>query len=125
MPYTVSFDKEGFVFVAVSSPCTKDDHYAAMDQALTLCEQHKCSVMLIDLRKLNTEAFSTTGCFRFGQTLVKRTKQLKIAHILPTDAMSRGDVRFTSTVEANRGETTGEFKTVEEAKEWLLYTQEG
>ncbi|MBN2437201.1 MAG: hypothetical protein JXL20_01220 [Deltaproteobacteria bacterium] len=121
MPYSVSFAEEGFVLVVVSSPCTRDDHYSAMNQAVTLTERHVCSSLLVDLRELSTEAFSTTGCFTFGKKLAETTTHLKIAHVLPSDAKSSQDVRFTSTVEANRGKTTGEFSTVEEARQWLLY----
>ncbi len=121
MPYSVSFDEEGFVLVVVSSPSTRDDHYLALDQAVTLGERHVCSSLLVDLREIDPEAFSTMSCFAFGQKLAERTKHLKIAHVLPSDTRSSEDVRFTSTVEANRGKTTGEFNTLEEARQWLLY----
>jgi hypothetical protein len=122
MAYTVSYKEEEFVLVSVMSPCTKDDHYNALDQALKLCEQKECSRLLVDLHDLNTETFSTAGCFTFGKKMAERTKYnyLKIAHILPSEQRSKEDVIFTSTVEANRGKTTREFETMEEAKEWLL-----
>jgi hypothetical protein len=119
MAYTVSLE-EGLVLVSVASPCTKDDHYAALDQALALCEQHKCSRLLVDLRNLSAETFSTFGCFTFGRNVAERTRYLKIAHVLPSERRSKENVIFTSTVEANRGKTTGEFATIEEAKVWLL-----
>ena len=120
MAYSVSFAEEGFVLVSVTSFCTKDDHYAALDQAILLSEKHKCSRLLVDLRYLSTESFSTMGFFTFGQNLAQRTKHIKIAHVLPSQQQSKEDVRFTSTVEANRGKTTSEFEAIEEAREWLL-----
>jgi len=36
------------------------------------------------------------------------------------DLRSRGDVRFTSTVEINRGRSAREFDSIEEARRWLL-----
>lgn len=51
MSYTVSFEEEGYILVTVSSPCTKDDHYAALDKAISLSAQRACSKILVDLRK--------------------------------------------------------------------------
>jgi len=60
------------------------------------------------------------GCFIFGESVAYTLPTVLIAHVLPTDAKSREDVRFTSTVEANRGRSTGEFETIKEARKWLL-----
>jgi hypothetical protein len=123
MPYSASFQDEGFVQVSVSSPCTKEDHYTVLEQALALCEEHQCSLLLVDLRDLDTAGYSTFACFSFGETLANRSRHLKIAHVLPSDAASKRDVQFTSNVEANRGKTTGDFETVAEAKAWLLHSE--
>lgn len=120
MPYSVSFQEEGFVLATVASPCSEADHYAAMEGALALCARHDCSRLLVDLHDLNTESLTTIGCFRFGSGLAERAKHIRIAHVLPSEARSKDDVSFTSTVEANRGITTAEFETYEEAKDWLV-----
>ena len=119
MSFTVSFEKEGCVFVSITSPCTIQDHYSALERALELCSQHANSRILVDLRSM-TESFSTVGCFNFGQKLAEQPKYLRIAHVLPHKLQVKEDVKFTSTVEANRGKSTAEFETLEEAKEWLL-----
>jgi len=63
------------------------------------------------------------SCFSFGESLAASPLHLRVAHVLPEDARSAGDVRFTSTVVANRGMPTGEFKSIEEARRWLLETE--
>lgn len=79
--------------------------------------------MLGDLHKLDTEKSSTTECFEFGEALAQGdiATATRIAHVLPKDnPKSVKDVRFTATVDANRGRITGLFKTIDEAKQWLL-----
>jgi|WetSurSiteA1Bulk_404760.scaffolds.fasta_scaffold51601_1 hypothetical protein len=121
MPYAVSFDdKDGIVYVTISGPAVKDDHYAARDKAFQLCQDNACSRLLVDLRDLDAKAYSIMGCFTFGEALAKSPLHLLIAHVLPVDAKSAAHVIFTSTIEANRGKSTGEFKTIEEAIQWLL-----
>ena len=120
MTYTVLFEREGFVSVSVSSPCTREDHYAALRQAVSLCQEHDCKRLLVDLHGLNTETFSIIGCFSFGETLAKSLDYLKIAHVLPVDSKARENVQFTSTVAANRGKLTADFEAIEEANCWLL-----
>jgi hypothetical protein len=124
MPYSVSFDdKDGIVYVTISGPAVKDDHYAARDEAFQLCQDNTCSRLLVDLRDLDARAVSVMGCFTFGEALAKSSLHLRIAHVLPTDTKSAAHVIFTSTVEANRGKSTGEFKTIEKARQWLLDTR--
>jgi hypothetical protein len=120
MPLDVRFEGEGFVRVSVSSPCAKEDHYAALERAVQLCVNHDCSRILVDLRNLNTGTYSAGGCFSFGKKTAQYSKPFRIAHVLPRDPKSRKDVEFTSTVESNRGKDTREFDTVEQAKNWLL-----
>ena len=121
MPYSVSFDdKDGIVYVTISGPAVKDDHYAARDESFKLCQDNVCSRLLVDLRELDASAFSSMGCFTFGEALAKSPLRLRIAHVLPTDTKSAAQVIFTSTIEANRGKSTGVFKTTEEAIQWLL-----
>jgi hypothetical protein len=121
MPYAVSFDdKDGIVYVTITEPAVKDDHYAARDEAFQLCQNHSCSRLLVDLHNLDARAITTTRCFIFGEALAKSPLHLRIAHVLPIDVESAAKVKFTSTVEANRGKSTGEFKTIEEARRWLL-----
>ena len=122
-PYTVSFDKSVWaVMIRVFGAASHDDHCAVRDEAIRLSQENECSRLLVDLRELITERSSTMDCFSFGESLAKATqyRYLRIAHVLPSDAESKQDVRFTSTVEANRGKSTREFETVEEAMEWLL-----
>jgi hypothetical protein len=121
MPYEVSFDKiERIVKVRVSGPATRDDHFSARNEALRLCQENRCSRLLVDLHELNTEHVSTGGCFTFGESVVRSLPGIRLAHVLPKDARSREDVKFTSTVEANRGGLVREFDGIEEARGWLL-----
>ena len=119
--YSVRFDEDaGIVVVRVAGDATHEDHCAAQQEAVRLCQEHKCSNLLVDLRDLSTRHSSTISCFSFGESLAAAPLNLRVAHVLPEDARSAGDVRFTSTVVANRGMPTGEFKNIEEARRWLL-----
>jgi hypothetical protein len=120
-PYAASFDEEANVVrVRVTGSATHEDHCAVRDEAIKLCETNGCLKLLIDLRKLCTERSSTMSCFSFGENLAKIPLRIRIAHVLPTDAKSAEDVRFTSSVESNRGKITGEFHNIQEAEQWLL-----
>ena len=120
-PYTASFDEEAkIVRVRVIGSVTHEDHCAARDNAVKLCESNRCSKLLVDLRELSTERSSKMDCFSFGEMLARTPQQLHIAHVLPTDSKSAEDVRFTSKVMHNRGKITAEFYSIEEAEQWLL-----
>lgn len=120
-PYMVSFDEDtGIIIVRVIGNATHEDHCAARDEAIQLCLSNKCSNLLVDLRELSTERSSTMTCFAFGESLAEKSQHFRIAHVLPRDVKSVEDVKFTSTVEANRGIITEEFENIEEARRWLL-----
>lgn len=119
-PYKVTFDqKKGIVVVQVSGKVGHEEHCAARDEALALCQEKGCTKILIDLRTLNTIRSSTTDCFAFGKSLAQVSPRLRFAHVMPVDAKSKQDVRFTSTVVVNRGAASQEFETVAEAVKWL------
>lgn len=121
MPYAISFEMpDMIVTVRVSGEASHDEHYAARDEAMRVCQEKHCSKLLVDLRELNTAHSSIIDCFSFGESLAQIAISLSIAHVLPKDAKSKADVRFTSTVEANRGITSREFETIDEARKWLL-----
>ena len=119
-PYTVSYDAAaGHVTVRVVGSATHEDHCAARDEAVLLCKRNACFRLLVDLGGLSTVRSSTVSCFSFGASLANEPQHYRIAHVLPRDVKSAADVRFTSTVEANRGITSGEFQSIEEAEQWL------
>ena len=121
MPYEVAFDASDMtVTVQVSGEATHEEHCAARSEAVLLCQEEHCSRLLVDLRGLNTARSSTLGCFDFGRSFPQTSPPIRLAHVLPRDAKSRADVAFTSTVEANRGVSSREFETVDEARKWLL-----
>ena len=121
MPHKVSFDqKDGIVYVTFSVSALRADHYAAFDAASRLCQEHACSRLLVDFSGLCSSNLSTTDSFCFGEAVAESPTYLKIAHVLPKHPKANENVRFASNVEANRGKTTGEFQTVEEARNWLL-----
>ena len=121
MPYSVSLNKDdGFINVRVSSNATHEEHCAAYDEALRLCQENMCSKILVDLRELDTCQSSKVECFLFGEWVAGSSKCLRIAHVMPTNKKSKEDVEFTATVEENRGVITGIFGTVDKAKKWLM-----
>lgn len=99
---------------------THEEHCAAREEAVRLCKSNECSKLLVDLRELCTDRSSTLSCFLFGESLAKEPQYLCIAHVLPKDPTSAKDIKFTSTVEANRGKSTREFESIAEAERWLL-----
>jgi hypothetical protein len=123
MPYEVSFDKhDKIVFLRASGLVTHEEHEAARRQAAQLCRENKCLRILADLQELDTEKSSTLNCFDYGEALAQENipHLTRIAIVLPTDLDSSMDIQFVSTVSANRGRPTLQFKTIEEAKQWLL-----
>lgn len=121
MTYRVFVDEGGAILnVSVSGRAGKAEHLAACDEALRLCQEGGYLRLLVNLSDLDTEGISIANCFEFGESLARTTPRLVVANILPKNAKSRQDVLFTSTVAFNRGLTTKEFDTAEEAKRWLL-----
>ena len=121
MPWSVTFDDaDGIAVVRVWGEARPEDHWAAQNEAVRVCGEKRCSRLLVDLRELSTALSSTTDCLDFGQSLARKATSIRLAHVVPRDAKSKADVRFTSTVEANRGAVSREFETVEEARKWLL-----
>ena len=119
-PFTVSFDKDGhLVMVRVVGKASHEDHCSARDKAIQLCSDHQCSCLMVDLRDLDTEKSSTLSCLTFGQSMATVSQPLRFALVLPEDAKSAELVTFTSNVIANRGKTTKEFRSIEEAERWL------
>jgi len=121
MSFIISFDpNDGIVTAKVSGKATHDEHYAARDEALRICRENDCINLLVDLRELLTDRSSAMDCFAFGESFAQMSPKARIAHVLPIDAKSREDVKFTSDVCANRGLLTREFETVDQARSWLL-----
>jgi hypothetical protein len=121
MPYSVTLDeKEGIVRVALSGQLTHADHCSVLDEVLRIHQAAGASRILVDMRELDTVRSSAMDCFSFGESLAKKMPSVRIAHVVPVDTKSRRDVRFTSTVEANRGVVSAQFETLDEAEGWLL-----
>jgi len=121
MAYEMSYDEQnGMVRVTGSGMVSKKDHYEAWKAAALLCQEHSCSKVLVNLRDLSTNSFSTMESFRFGEEVAMTPGFLHIAYVLPKPQKARENVQFASTVQANRGKSTGEFETVGEAMKWLL-----
>ena len=119
--YSLSFDETDVIItVKVSGTPTHEDHCVVRDEALQLCRDKHCSKLLVDLRELNTQQSSTMNCYAFGESLARLFPGICIAHVLPVSIKSKKDIKFTSTVEANRGAITGDFEDIVKAREWLL-----
>jgi len=121
MSYTTSFNKEDEIIeIRISGSATREEHYAALGDAIQLCQENGCAKLLIDLREMLSTRFTTTRCFTFGRSVADKPPFVRIAHVMPADAKSREDVRFVSTIEANRGIASREFETIDDAKTWLI-----
>jgi hypothetical protein len=121
MTYSVFVDKDNAVVnVSVSGRASNAEHLAARDEALRMCREGGCLRLLVNLSDLDTAEMSTINWFELGESFARAKPRVAIANILPKNAKSRQDIRFTSTVASNRGLTSREFDTAEEAENWLL-----
>jgi hypothetical protein len=121
MPSNVSYETgDGIVVVRISGDVGEEEHLAAREKAIRLCRENHCAKLLVDLRDLNTTRISITDSYSFGETVAKAISPLRLAHVLPQDAKAVMDVKFISTVEANRGVNADVFVSVEDARKWLL-----
>ena len=124
MPYEISFDqKDNIVIARVFGMATHDEHHSAQEEAFILCNEKNCSGILVDLHDLDTAKSDSVTCFDSGEFVAKAPIPLatRIAHVMPANQKSRKNVEFVLTVAANRGRYSGQFKTFEEAKNWLLH----
>ena len=125
MPYEASFDENvGLVCVRVYGMAPHDEHVAAHDEAMRICQENKCPFLLVDLSSLNTSRSTIMSCFDFGTCLSETRPFAHVALVLPADHQSRDHVIFTANVAANRGGWIKEFDTVDAAKKWLLDQRE-
>lgn len=121
MSYQISFNQEdNIVYVTASGTVNKDDYYAGWKTAVQLCEEHTCTKLLADLRDVSSSSLSTMESYTFAETIGKTPTHICIAHVLPKHPKAWENVLLASTVEANLGKATREFKTIEEARDWLL-----
>jgi hypothetical protein len=123
MPHEVSYDEnDKIVLMRAFGKVSPEEHIVARQQAAQLCREKKCLKVLGDLRDLDTEKSSTQDCFEFGESIVLEDidPDTRLAIVVPRDLDSSQDVQFVSTVASNRGRFLWQFKTVEEAKKWLL-----
>ncbi len=123
MPYEVSYDEnDKIVLMRASGKVIHEEHCVARQKAAQLLRENKCLMVLVNLLDLDTERSSTQDCFDFGQSLAEEDidPETRLAVVVPEDIDSGKDVHFAATVAANRGRFLWQFKTVEEAKKWLL-----
>ena len=120
MTYQTIFDeKDGIVRVVFSGSPLKEDHYSALESVIQLCNEKKTSKVLIDFSGLDSSHLSTIDVFSFAEVVAKTKQILRIAHVFPKHLKARENIRFASSVSANRGKITKEFENVEDAVSWL------
>ncbi|MBN1847991.1 MAG: hypothetical protein JW932_05345 [Deltaproteobacteria bacterium] len=112
-------EKDGIVQVTFSEPAIKEDHYAALDSAIQLCNEKKISKLIGDFSNLDSSTLSTMDVFSLGKLLAKAKQVFHIAHVFPKHSKVRENIRFASNVESNRGKITREFENVKDAIIWL------
>jgi hypothetical protein len=94
----------------------------ARDHAAQLCCDNGFKRLLVDLRNVDTSGVSTPeSAFEFGELLAgdERLKDVRMAHIVPKELISRIDVDFATCIAEIRGRPTGRFIIPEEAVQWL------
>ncbi len=118
--YTITYEKNfNVVALKMFGVDKKEDHYSALDEIFELSNNHSCNKLLVDLRNLDWKTRNAFRCFKFGEFVSQKLKNIKIAHLLPPDASNRKDVSFISAVENNRGVTCQDFDNFNEALNWL------
>jgi hypothetical protein len=125
MSYQVVFDEQlKIVRVRLSGSIPHKEHEAARREAARLCREHGCRKLLVDLVDLTTDKdVSTMTIFDFGTGYQKAGLEIGtyIGHVMPTNPKAMEDVDFTTTVALNRGGfIIRNFKTIQEAENWLL-----
>jgi len=122
MSYDISYDeKENIIQLHFFGIDTKDEHYAALDEACQICTEYNCKKLLVDLSEMEIKPIlrNVFGCFQFGDYVSKKMVGFKIAHVMPKIVTDVKDVQFISNVEHNRGVNCREFLTIEDALQWL------
>ena len=129
MPFEVTLDEErAIVRVRVYGAATHAEHLAARREAARLSVSRGWPRVLTDLRDLKTKAaVSTMTCYEFGSTYQEEQggRVCRFATLMPLDAQAREDVKFTTTVGANRGTIVRLFTDEQQALEWLLEPSAG
>ncbi len=121
MPYELFYDSDnGIVSIRIRGLLSRREHVEVRDGGFRLCYENRCWRILLDLREIDLGGFSTVEFYDFGQSVAAALPGVRVAHVMPRDNEAKKDVRFISTVEANRGVSTAEFESVERAREWLL-----
>lgn len=123
MPYEIETDRENQLVIAhVSGRATRAEHRAAREEAAKYCFDNGFKRLLVDLRNVDTEGVSTiTSTVEFGQLLAgdERLEDVRIAHVLPKEILSRVDVDFTASIAEIKGKDSGRFTSLGEARRWL------
>jgi hypothetical protein len=121
MPHSISLDEEkNIIQVTVSGEVDHDEHCIVREDVIEAVHKSKPVGVIVDLRELIVAQDKMIDCYAFGESIAKKLRGFRIAHVAPSDMRTRQFVKFTSIVESNRGVITAEFETIGEAQEWLL-----
>ena len=123
MPYKVSYDEQNKIVVArVFGVATPEDHGSAQEESFRLCREKNSLRVLVDLKDLDTRLSTTLSSFGSGERTAEADipALTRIAYITPKDPKSAEDLKFATTVAANRGRIIRLFDSAEQAQQWLL-----
>lgn len=129
MPYEIApLKTENVVRLRVFGATHLPELDAASSEALAMCRNNRCRKMLVDLKEMETSRFvSTIDWYEFGKRFARQGSRIKlrVAFVAPVEAAALRDVRFISSVIANRGIINRELPHRKMALAWLMGGLEG
>ena len=123
MSFKIEIDRNSqMVILRVSGREELDKHRQICDRAVQECFDNGFKRLLTDLRNLDTSNITSFEAgVEFGDFFAhdERLNDVKIAQILPTEALAHIDIDFSASIAEIKGKTMGRFKTIEGAISWL------
>ena len=122
MSFEIGIDRDNQTVIArVSGRAAHEEHKKAREEAARSCIDNGFKRLLVDLRNANTADITADLAFEFGGLLAsdERLKDVRTAHVMPKEYVSRIDVDFATCIAEIKGKATSKFIILEEAIQWL------
>ncbi len=122
----VEYNQEGYVHARHYGKNNYDISLEVWRRIMALCKEHNCLKILGE--NFTTEELSTMDAFNHLDilALVGLTPQHRVAWVNHVKEAARGLEFVETVVVKNRGLANGKlFQTIEEAKRWLLGSENG
>ena len=120
MSFEIGIDRDNQTVIArVSGRAAHEEHKMAREEAAKSCIDNGFKRLLVDLRSADTADITADLAFEFGGLLAS-DEDVRIAHVMPKELISRIDVDFAVAIAEIKGKNAGRFATFEDAMQWLI-----